>query len=40
MGEHTNTFLFNIVAWIIAAFMILLTFVLVGQAIYQSFHPS
>jgi Mn2+/Fe2+ NRAMP family transporter len=40
MGEHTNTFFFNIVAWIIAVFMILLTFVLVGQAIYQSFHPS
>jgi Mn2+/Fe2+ NRAMP family transporter len=40
MGEHTNTFFFNIVAWIIAVFMILLTFVLFGQAIYQSFHPS
>jgi len=40
MGEHTNTFLFNVVAWIIAVFMIILTFVLVGQAIYQSFHPS
>jgi NRAMP (natural resistance-associated macrophage protein)-like metal ion transporter len=40
MGEYTNTFLFNIVAWIIAVFMIILTFVLVGQAIYQSFHPS
>jgi Mn2+/Fe2+ NRAMP family transporter len=40
MGEHTNTFFFNVVAWIIAVFMIVLTFVLVGQAIYQSFHPS
>jgi NRAMP (natural resistance-associated macrophage protein)-like metal ion transporter len=40
MGEYTNTFLFNIVAWIIAVFMIILTFVLVAQAIYQSFHPS
>jgi Mn2+/Fe2+ NRAMP family transporter len=40
MGEHTNTFLFNVVAWIIAVFMIVLTFVLVGQAIYQSLHPS
>jgi Mn2+/Fe2+ NRAMP family transporter len=40
MGEYTNTFLFNVVAWIIAVFMIILTFVLVGQAIYQSFHPS
>jgi Mn2+/Fe2+ NRAMP family transporter len=39
MGEYTNTFLFNVVAWIIAVFMIILTFVLVGQAIYQSFHP-
>jgi NRAMP (natural resistance-associated macrophage protein)-like metal ion transporter len=40
MGEYTNTLLFNIVAWITAVAMILLTFVLVGQAIYQSFHPS
>jgi NRAMP (natural resistance-associated macrophage protein)-like metal ion transporter len=40
MGEYTNTFLFNVVAWIIAVFMIILTFVLVGQAIYQFFHPS
>src|SRR5277367_559255 len=40
MGEHTNTFLFNVVAWIIAVFMIILTFVLVAQAIYQSFHPA
>ena len=35
MGEHTNTLLFNIVAWVTAVFMIILTFVLVGQAIYQ-----
>jgi len=40
MGEYTNTLLFNIVAWITAVAMILLTFVLVGQSIYQSFHPS
>jgi len=39
MGEHTNTFLFNLIAWITAVAMIILTFVLVGQAIYQSFHP-
>ena len=39
MGEHTNTLLFNVIAWITAIAMIILTFVLVGQAIYQSFHP-
>ena len=39
MGEHTNTVLFNIIAWITAVAMIILTFILVGQAIYQSFHP-
>jgi len=39
MGEHTNTFLFNLIAWITAVAMIILTFVLVGQAIYQSVHP-
>lgn len=39
MGEHTNTLLFNLVAWVTAIFMILLTFVLVGQAIYQAIHP-
>jgi Mn2+/Fe2+ NRAMP family transporter len=39
MGEHTNTVLFNIVAWVTAIFMILLTIVLVGQAIFQAFHP-
>jgi Mn2+/Fe2+ NRAMP family transporter len=35
MGEHTNTVTFNIVAWITAVAMIVLTFVLVGQGIYQ-----
>jgi Mn2+/Fe2+ NRAMP family transporter len=35
MGEHTNTLTFNIVAWITAVAMIVLTFVLVGQGIYQ-----
>ncbi len=38
MGEHTNGFLFNMVAWITAIAMILLTFVLVFQGIYQAFH--
>lgn len=38
MGEHTNTLSFNIVAWITAIFMIVLTFVLVGQAILQALH--
>jgi len=35
MGEHTNTVMFNVVAWITAVAMIVLTFVLVGQGIYQ-----
>ncbi|HET7107842.1 MAG TPA: Nramp family divalent metal transporter [Candidatus Acidoferrum sp.] len=35
MGEHTNTVTFNVVAWITAVAMIVLTFVLVGQGIYQ-----
>jgi len=35
MGEHTNTLTFNVVAWITAVAMIVLTFVLVGQGIYQ-----
>jgi Mn2+/Fe2+ NRAMP family transporter len=39
MGEHTNTLLFNIVAWTTAIFMIILTIVLVGQAILQYVHP-
>ncbi len=39
MGEHTNTLLFNIVAWTTAIFMIILTIVLVGQAIFQYIHP-
>ena len=38
MGEHTNTLSFNIVAWITAIFMIVLTFILVGQAILQALH--
>jgi Mn2+/Fe2+ NRAMP family transporter len=39
MGEHTNTLLFNVVAWITAIAMIILTVVLVFQAIVQAFHP-
>jgi Mn2+/Fe2+ NRAMP family transporter len=39
MGEHTNGFFFNLVAWITSIAMIILTFVLVFQAIYQAFHP-
>ena len=35
MGEHTNTVAFNVVAWVTAVAMIVLTFVLVGQGIYQ-----
>jgi Mn2+/Fe2+ NRAMP family transporter len=38
MGEHTNGFFFNLVAWITAIAMIILTAVLVFQAIYQAFH--
>ena len=39
MGEHTNGFLFNLVAWVTAIAMIILTLVLVGQAFYQAWHP-
>ncbi|MGB7846179.1 MAG: Nramp family divalent metal transporter [Candidatus Acidiferrum sp.] len=39
MGEHTNGFFFNLVAWVTAVAMIILTFVLVFQAISQYFHP-
>ena len=39
MGEHTNTLLFNIIAWITAIAMIVLTFILVLQAITQALHP-
>jgi Mn2+/Fe2+ NRAMP family transporter len=38
MGEHTNSMTFNVVAWITAVAMIVLTFVLVGQGIYQWMH--
>jgi Mn2+/Fe2+ NRAMP family transporter len=40
MGEHTNTVTFNVVAWITAVAMIVLTFVLVGQGIYQWLHGA
>jgi len=39
MGEHTNTLLFNVIAWVTAVAMIILTFVLVVQSIIQAFHP-
>jgi Mn2+/Fe2+ NRAMP family transporter len=39
MGEHTNGFTFNLIAWVTAIAMIALTFVLVFQSIYQAFHP-
>jgi NRAMP (natural resistance-associated macrophage protein)-like metal ion transporter len=39
MGEHTNGFFFNLIAWITAIAMIILTLILVVQSIYQSFHP-
>ena len=39
MGEYTNTVLFNVIAWITAVAMIILTFVLVFQAVTQALHP-
>jgi Mn2+/Fe2+ NRAMP family transporter len=39
MGEHTNSLLFNVIAWVTAVAMIILTFVLVYQGIVQAFHP-
>jgi NRAMP (natural resistance-associated macrophage protein)-like metal ion transporter len=39
MGEHTNTLFFNTIAWITAVAMIILTFILVLQAITQALHP-
>ena len=35
MGEYTNTVTFNVIAWITAVAMIILTFVLVGQGVLQ-----
>jgi Mn2+/Fe2+ NRAMP family transporter len=39
MGEHTNTLLFNIIAWVTAVAMITLTLILVFQGISQALHP-
>jgi Mn2+/Fe2+ NRAMP family transporter len=39
MGEHTNGLVFNLIAWVTAIAMIILTFILVFQGIYQAFHP-
>jgi Mn2+/Fe2+ NRAMP family transporter len=38
MGEHTNTLTFNVVAWITAIAMIVLTFFLLAQGLFQVFH--
>ena len=35
MGEYTNTVTFNVIAWVTAVAMIILTFVLVGQGVTQ-----
>lgn len=40
MGEHTNSLLFNVVAWVTAIFMIVLTLVLVYVAFGQALHLS
>ncbi len=39
MGEHTNTFFFNIVAWITAIAAIILAVALAIQGILQAIHP-
>lgn len=39
MGEHTNSLFFNTIAWITAVAMIILTFILVLEAITQALHP-
>jgi len=39
MGEYTNSVTFNLIAWITAIAMIVLTLILVGQSLYQSVHP-
>src|SRR6201998_3672352 len=38
MGGHTNTVLFNIIAWVTAVGMIILTLILVFQGISQALH--
>ena len=35
MGEHTNSFVFNLVAWAMSIIMIILTLVLVYAAIFE-----
>jgi len=40
MGEHSNTLLFNVIAWFTAVSMIILTLVLVLQAITQALHSA
>jgi Mn2+/Fe2+ NRAMP family transporter len=40
MGEHRNTLLFNVVSWITAVSMIILTFILVLQALTQALRPA
>ena len=40
MGEHTNTFAFNVVAWVTAVAMIILTVVLMWQGVAQWLHGN
>jgi Mn2+/Fe2+ NRAMP family transporter len=40
MGEHVNTLTFNIVAWVTAIAMIILTLVLVYTSLFQSPPPG
>jgi Mn2+/Fe2+ NRAMP family transporter len=40
MGEHRNTLLFNIISWVTAVSMIILTFILVLQALTQVLRPA
>jgi len=40
MGEHVNTLTFNIVAWVTAIAMIILTLVLVYTSLFQSARPA
>jgi len=35
MGDYTNTIAFNVIAWVTAVAMIILTFILVGQGVLQ-----
>jgi Mn2+/Fe2+ NRAMP family transporter len=39
MGEHVNTLAFNIVAWVTAIAMIILTLVLVYTSLFQAAPP-